>query len=445
MKIYRPLWSEGAFLAPQQFQQQTRWDAYVADVVAHMSLSSPWGVISAEFDESALTVSRLNPVNLVVRFPDGTLVDTGISDNLPPACDLSHLTGYNSVDIVLALPLLSANGGNLSSGNGVSRPCRWQQEWLPVQDLSGQERTDMAVLRHAITLRYAHDDNSAYLTCPVACLIRNAQGQWELGRDFLPPSLSLSASPLLINSLSDLVHRIQARCRRLMSLRRESNERMADFAVADVSLFWLLNALNSSEPVLKEMLQNPGRHPELLWRELARLAGSLLTFSLENDVSVVPPYQHANPQQVFPPLFALLVELLEASLPSRVVAIELTQERQFWYGALSDARLREGADFYLSVRSGLPAHVLLAQFPQLCKAGSRADVSDVVNVALSGIPLKSLTHVPAAIPLRLENQYFALEINHPVAQAMLDAGNCAFYVPGTLGEIQLELFAVLRD
>jgi type VI secretion system protein ImpJ len=433
MKIYRPLWSEGAFLAPQQFQQQTRWDAYVADVVARMSLSSPWGVISAEFDESALAVFRLNPVNLVVRFPDGTLVDTSISDNLPPACDLSHLTGYNKVDVVLALPLLSANGGNLSLGGGVSRPCRWQQEWLPVQDLSGQERTDMAVLRHAITLRYAHDDNSAYLTCPIACLIRNAQGNWELGRDFLPPSLSLSASPLLINSLSDLVHRIQARCRRLMALRRESNERMADYA------------LNSSEPVLKEMLQNPGRHPELLWRELARLAGSLLTFSLENDVSVVPPYQHANPQQVFPPLFALLVELLEASLPSRVVAIELTQERQFWYGTLSDARLREGADFYLSVRSDLPAHILLTQFPQLCKAGSRADVSDVVNVALSGIPLKPLTHVPAAIPLRLENQYFALEINHPAAQAMLDAGNCAFYVPGTLGDIQLELFAVLRD
>ena len=29
MKIYRPLWSEGAFLAPQQFQQQTRWDAFL--------------------------------------------------------------------------------------------------------------------------------------------------------------------------------------------------------------------------------------------------------------------------------------------------------------------------------------------------------------------------------------------------------------------------------
>ncbi|MDU4555024.1 MAG: hypothetical protein E6Y58_03060, partial [Enterobacter sp.] len=31
MKIYRPLWEDGAFLAPQQFQQQARRDAHVAD------------------------------------------------------------------------------------------------------------------------------------------------------------------------------------------------------------------------------------------------------------------------------------------------------------------------------------------------------------------------------------------------------------------------------
>lgn len=445
MKIYRPLWSDGAFLAPQQFQQQARWDAHMADVVSQMTLSSPWGVISAEFDQGALAVSRLNATKMVVRFPDGTLVDAGLSDNLPPACDLSHLAGHDPIEVVLALPLLSANGGNLSSGESLSRPCRWQQEWVSVQDLSGHESTDLAILRHAVTLRYAHDDNSAYLTCPVARLLRNGQGQWELDATFLPPGLALSASPALVGALNDLVHRIQARRRRLMAMRRESNDRMADFAVADVSLFWLLSALNSAEPVLCELLENPGRHPELLWRELARLAGSLLTFSLEHDTGAIPAYQHTAPELVFPPLFSLLLDLLETSLPSRVIFIQLTQERQFWYGLLADARLREGADFYLSVRSDLPAHILLTQFPQLCKAGSREDVSDVVNVALSGIPLKPLSHVPAAIPLRLENQYFALELHHPAARTMLEAGNCAFYVPGTLGDVQLELFAVLRD
>lgn len=72
-------------------------------------------------------------------------------------------------------------------------------------------------------------------------------------------------------------------------------------------------------------------------------------------------------------------------------------------------------------------------------------MSDVVNVALSGIPLKPLTHVPAAIPLRLENQYFALEINHPAAQSMLDAGNLRFYAGNVGRDSTLELFAVLRD
>ena len=50
MKIFRPLWRDGAFLVPQQFQQQARWDAHVADTVSRMALAHPWGVLRAEFD-----------------------------------------------------------------------------------------------------------------------------------------------------------------------------------------------------------------------------------------------------------------------------------------------------------------------------------------------------------------------------------------------------------
>ncbi|MBF7978972.1 MULTISPECIES: type VI secretion system baseplate subunit TssK [Rahnella] len=445
MKIYRPLWTDGAFLAPQQFQQQARWDAYMADGVAHMALANPWGVIEAAFDSGSLALSRLNALRLVVRFQDGTQIDTELADNLPPACDLSTITDRESVDIVLALPLLSANGGNLDDGQDSERPRRWQQQWHTVQELTGHERTELAVMHHAITLRFTHQENAAYLTCPVLRLIRSAQGQWMPDENFIPPMLSLAASPLVQTELSDLLHRLQARRRRLMAMRRESNERMADFAVADVSLFWLLNALNSMEPVLTELIQTPSRHPELFYRELVRLAGSLLTFSLEHKAEDIPLYQHDAPEQVFPPLFVLLDKLLEASLPSRMVAIDLKHDGQFWTGSLHDARLREGADFYLSVRSSMTNHLLQTQFPLLCKAGSFEAVSDVVNVALSGVIMKPLSHVPAAIPLRLENQYFSLDLNSPAAVAMLEAGNCAFYTPGTLGDVRLELFAVLRS
>jgi type VI secretion system protein ImpJ len=86
-----------------------------------------------------------------------------------------------------------------------------------------------------------------------------------------------------------------------------------------------------------------------------------------------------------------------------------------------------------------------SQFPRLCKAGTPDDVDQLVNAALDGVPLQPLGHVPAAIPLRLENQYFALDFSHPRGLAVLAAGVCAFYVPSTLTDVKLELFAVLRS
>lgn len=445
MKIYRPLWEDGAALAPQQFQQQASWNAHIANTVARMGIAHPWGVVAAEFDDAALALSRLNAIRIVVRFQDGTVVDTDLADNLPPVCDLSPAAGNDSVEIVVALPLMNANGGNLDNGQDSERPRRWKADRVVVQELAGAERGELTVLRNAITLRLSGQENTAYLTCPVARLVRNAQGQWRCDPAFIPPLLSLSASPLLVAELGDLLVRLQARRRRLMAMRRESNERMADFAVADVSLFWLLSALNSAEPVLIELLQSPLRHPELLYRELARLAGSLLTFSLEHEAGDIPSYQHDAPEQVFPPLLSLLDKLLEASLPSRVISIQLEHHDHIWKGTLHDARLREGADFYLSVRSPMPNHELQIRFPQLCKAGSLDDVSDVVNVALSGMVITPMAHVPAAVPLRLENQYFSLDLSTEAARAMLEAGSCSFYTPASLGEVKLELFAVLRS
>jgi type VI secretion system protein ImpJ len=198
---------------------------------------------------------------------------------------------------------------------------------------------------------------------------------------------------------------------------------------------------------LADLKSWPARHPEQVYLELTRLAGSLLTFSLEHDIEQIPPYRHEHLEQVLPPLLRLISTLLEASLPSRVIALALEEAgANRWQVRLDDGRLREqdGADFYLSVRSGLPAAQLQSRFPRLCKIGAPDDVERLVNAALDGVPLQPLSHVPAAIPLRLENQYFALDLSHAKGQAMLAAGTCVFYVPGTLADVKLELFAVLR-
>lgn len=457
MKIYRPLWNEGAFLSPQQFQQQARWEAYTNDRLARLSTVHPWGVVEAVFDEQALTIGRVHCQHLVVRLPDGTLIDTALADDLPPARDIPSTDSneVSSLTIYLALPLLYANGENvyLSEEESQSvpkldeqRPKRYRQAWITVQDLLGSETESLSVERHALSLRFEYEEQAAYVCCAIGCLERDGQGPWRFSNQFIPPMMAFSASSILCAQLEQLVIQLSAKRTRLMQMRRESNERMADFAVADVSLFWLLNALNTHQSVLTDFVEQPTVHPELIYRELARLAGALLTFSLTHDINAIPAYQHTSPELVFPPLFSLIRELLDASLPSRVIALDMEQmTSNLWRVPLHDIRLKTSADFYLSVRSSLPAHQLLSVFPQLCKVGSPDEVNKLINVALVGIPLIPLTHVPAAIPLRLENHYFTLDLTHASAQSMLDSGCCAFYVPSTLPDIQLELFAVLRN
>ncbi|MGZ9739292.1 type VI secretion system baseplate subunit TssK [Pseudomonas sp. GNP012] len=450
MKIDRPLWAAGALLSPQQFQQQARWEAWANERLARLSLVHPWGVQDVAFDLQALRLGKLKATRLSLRMPDGTLIDTDHVDRLPLGLELSRLLSDDTqaATLLLALPLEQANGNNcLFDADKADRPTRYRQDWRQVQDIYADEVQSVGVLEHVLSLRFDHDENGDYLTCPIARLVRDGQGAWSLDPDYVPPLLSFAAHPGLLTQLDNLLTQLSSKRQRLMGMRRESNQRMADFAVADVSLFWLLNALNTYQPVLADLKAWPARHPEQVYLELTKLAGSLLTFSLEHDVEQIPPYRHEHLESVFPPLLRMISTLLEASLPSRVIALTLEQSAaNRWQVRLDDARLREpdSADFYLSVRCRLPAVQLQSQFPQLCKIGTPDEVDQLVNAALDGVPLQSLSHVPAAIPLRLENQYFALDLNHAKGQAIRDQGICALYVPSTLAEVKLELFAVLR-
>jgi type VI secretion system protein ImpJ len=226
--------------------------------------------------------------------------------------------------------------------------------------------------------------------------------------------------------------------------RRERSDQIADYAVADVSLFWLLHSVNSTWPELARLCAAPDQHPEQLYGVLARLAGSLLTFSMTETLQAIPRYDHHAPEPVFAELESLIRTLLDTVIPSRVVPIALERVKQtMWLGKINDERLVEEADYYLSVQSELPAQALLDQLPRLCKAGAPDEVEQIVNSALPGIPLRAMSRLPAAIPIRVESQYFALDSAHPAFKRMVAARACQLYVPTSITNVSLELYAVL--
>jgi type VI secretion system protein ImpJ len=446
MRITRPLWAQGVFMTPQHFQQQALWEQFANARIAEMASPDPWGVVRVAIDTQALSINRLQFSTLSLRLPDGTFIDSETSDWLPSARSLDDIsTQYDAVTVLAGVALVDAKGNNcIESGAKPARPRRFVREYLHVDDLHGEGKEEISVERHIVSLLFDFEENGDYVTCPVARLIRNAQGRFEPDASFVPPCLFLSANGTLVERLKRLSEILSAKSGSLAVRRRERSDQIADFAVADVSLFWLLHSVNSSWPELARLAQAPKQHPERLYALLSKLAGSLLTFSTTETLQAIPPYDHAAPEPVFAELESLIRTLLDTVIPSRVVPIALERVRgTMWTGKINEERLVEGADYYLSVQAAMPAHALIEQFPRLCKAGAPDEVEQIVNSALSGIPIKSMSRLPAAIPVRVENQYFALDAAHPAFKRMIAARACQFYVPASIPDVSLELYAVL--
>ncbi|PCE27323.1 type VI secretion system-associated protein [Paraburkholderia acidicola] len=446
MKITRPLWAKGVFMTPQHFQQQALWGQFSDERIARIASPDPWGVSGVAFDTQALSINRLQLTSLDLRLPDGTFIDSGTADRLPAARNLSDVPAQvESVVVLAGLPLVDAQGGNcIEEDQKPARPRRFVREYLQVGDIHGDGNEEISVERHLLSLLFDFEEHNDYVTCPVGRLVRNVQGRFELDLAFVPPCLLLSASAQLTSRMNRLSDILSAKSASLAVRRRERSDQIADYAVADVSLFWLLHSVNSTWPDLARLCLAPEQHPERLYGVLARLAGSLLTFSTTETLQAIPSYNHHAPEPVFAELESLIRTLLDTVIPSRVVPIALERARgTAWIGKILDKRLVDGADYYLSVQSGLPAHALLEQLPRLCKAGAPDEVEQIVNSALPGIPLRAMSRLPAAIPIRIENQYFALDSTHPAFKRMVTAHACQFYVPTSIPDVSLELYAVL--
>lgn len=187
MKIFRPLWSEGVLLSPQQFQQQAEWESFRSAGISALASPFPWGVEQVEFNDSLLSSGLIQITQLRLWLEDGTLIDAQRSD-LPPApreLDAGQLADRDAVTVVIALPHMQPGVANVEQeGVSADRPVRYREEWVTLQDAFGSEEEPIAVARFNFTIRFAHENNDSWKVCPVARLIRDGHNPvWRQDHD----------------------------------------------------------------------------------------------------------------------------------------------------------------------------------------------------------------------------------------------------------------------
>ncbi|HEY4291974.1 type VI secretion system baseplate subunit TssK [Luteibacter sp.] len=442
--MQKPLWHEGIVLTPQHFQQQELWLRTEHRHLAQLSMAEPWGIVSVDLDEAALDASRLLLRAVSARLSDGTWIDTAEQCDLPEPRHLERDIPDDVREVVvhIALPLLRQDEVN-DRTDGASAPRRFRRAHASVRDRFGESEEEISVERYHLRLLFDHESHADDVTCPVLRLVRGGHGRFRVDPSFVPPCLYIDANERHLARVRRVAEVLAARADTLVARRRSRNELAVEFGVSDVSLLWLLHTVQSHWPRLAFLASHPHQSPERLYLALAELAAALMMFSADKGLDDIPAYDHRQQDTCFAQLEAMVASLLDAVIPSSLVVLGLArQDATTWHAALLEPRLREGADFYLAVSAADVAE-LADKIPQLCKVGAADDIAHVVNAALPGIPLRLTTRLPPALPVRLDTQYFALDSRSAEHGRMLASGAAHVYLPSALGDVSLEIYAVL--
>jgi type VI secretion system protein ImpJ len=445
------LWGEGLLLRPQHFQRQDQYHEHRL----HKSIDAvhpyAWGVERLEIDRDAIGNNVLRILALSLRFQDGELVDAPGPDELPPTVDLGQLQSqaqsqphHQTVTYYAALPGLKPFSGNFAQPGQDSNAARFVQANQETPDLYTQASpAQLAYLKKTVRLMAEFEPRDAYTCFPLLRLRRAATGGFELDPSFVPPSLSVGAAPIVFLQLRRLLDALQAKVGALYDHHREPSRNVIEFRSGDMSSFWLLHTASTACAALTHYLHHPDLHPERLYEQLLATAGALMTFSKSWLLSDLPPYQHADPGPAFAKVHQIIRELLDTVISSKYFAIVLNEVRpSYHHGMLDSGKIDDKTTFYIAVSADIPTLELVDMVPLRFKVGAPDDVEKCVLSALPGVRLQYAPQLPAAVPVRPDTCYFALDAKGQMVERMLQAQSVSIYVPSGMKELKLELLAV---
>lgn len=431
------------FLRVQHFQQSDRWtERLVRNTTRNLS-PYPWGVAEIGIDRSALAIGQFALSNLRGILPDGTPFEAPEDSDLPPPLDLDE--GVKNAIVYLALPARQPGKADMSSGaKADSNSVRVVATTYEVSDANVDTDFIAPIDVGRLSLKFLKtgDDLSGYDLIGLARVIEvRSDRAVVLDPDFIPPILNCAASSRLSELLTELLGIVRHRAQAI-------SERIGDPTIrgtAEVGDYFLLQILNRADPLLTHLSANATRfHPIRFYEDCIQLAGELATFTTDKKRATdFPPYRHDDLKASFAAVFDDLRTSLSAVLEQAAVAIELVERRHgVRVGTIHDRTLLRDSGFVLAVRADMSAEDIRRKLPAQIKVGPVERISELVNVALPGIPVRSLPVLPRQLPYRSGTIYFEIDTKSPLWKQLETSGAIALHLAGEFPGLEMEMWAL---
>ncbi len=443
------IWSKGTLLSPQHLQAQER---FVQDTLRFYMESLGdviWGFQHLAIDPRALEDGTLSLTSARGVLPDATPFDFPSCEPAPPSRVLEPCfeNGRAACTFFLAVPEYRAATMNIAlNRSGVSTRFKAHVQWVRDETATGTREKPVQVAQKNLQLLAEGESLEGAVLLPCVRVLRTDAGGFAEDTRFVPPLVDLHASVVLRNLLGGLLELLVTRGAQLAGNRQGKREALPDFSAADIVSFWLLYTVNSHLPRLRHLLHTKAVAPRRLFEEMVHLAGALATFSTTVDPRDLPRYAHDNPGPPFQELDAKIRLLLDTVVPTRFVVLPLRRLRDSIYTAVIERDdLLQNTRLYLGVRSDLRDPEIIERAPKLLKLSSATHIEDLVRHALPGLRLTHVERPPRAIPVKVRQQYFAVEQSGGAWASVQRARNFAVYAPQEFLNPALELIILLPE
>ncbi len=438
------IWSEGMFLRPQHFQQQTRYLENYVEGRSAVLRSHPWGFSQLKLDRQLLTLGKFGIASAQGVFADGTPFNIPEDANAPSFLDVPEQI-QNTV-VYLGLPVRRQGATEADSKDDPHGLARYLCTNHDIRDsnagFDSEARLELGNLRMRLLLDT--DKLNDFLCIGVARIAElRSDNQVVLDEDYIPTVLNCQAESVLAGFLKELQGKLRSRGDALAGQVTASGRGGA----AEIATFLFLQLVNRYQPLAAHLATLEGLHPESLYRLGLEIAGELATFVGEGKRPIeFPAYRHDDLQSCFGPLMAELRRSLSMEVISVAEPLELKKRKYGFYKAtIEDSALLRSASFVLAVNANIPAEDLRKHFPNQVQTGPVETIDNMARHALPGIRLRPLAVAPRQIPFHTGVVYFELDTTDELWQELQTSGAIAMHVSAEIPGLEMQLWAIRRE
>jgi type VI secretion system protein ImpJ len=458
----RPLyWHQGIFLQPQHFQLLDRNCQALLDPYRNYMLPHFWGVASMEIADSALGrgVVELRQGNFV--FPDGTHVSLPGNALVEARCfDQSWMKDGKPLTIYLGLKNWSESGENVTvvaaKKSLQNVPTRFiaEESAEDISDLHGGGSVGQ-VRRLDFVLKLFWETERATLgdfqLIPLAQLEKFG-AEVRLSQEFIPPSVSWTASGPLRLLVEEIRDQITARAYQLEEHKSKRGVHTAEFGSRDMAFFLALRSINRYVPILFHYSKERHTHPWHIYGVLRQLIGELTTFSdrvsvlgeLATGTSAITDYNHEDLCGCFAPMQNLITSLLDEITAGPEYVIRLIPEGNSYVADLKPAIFEGRNRYYLAVKTDAEPTAILQCLEDMAKLSSKEHQQVLVTQALPGIGLGYIQIPPQELPRRVNTFYFTVNHHDDLWMTVMKSRSIALYWHNAPADTEIELMVVGR-